>query len=227
MKWIYFDELDGTILGLSIDSRADKDDYHWQTLTDEAYKEILKHNGQYKVILDKAQKRIDQYAAKSCPTDYCAITTEEISKEPDIDMELERKKKSLKANAFCNMHIENGVRFRLNNGVEKRYTYKIEDQINYEQLIRLVESGALTEDERVLIKASGESEYDALTVEEFKNLYRALLKNKYYHLFYLYQFNAYIKTITDITLLNRIQYETTLPQPYINKIDEQLNKLEQ
>lgn len=215
MKYILFDDISGIILGVSFK----KEEGNWYTQSDEAYNAILANNGLYRVLLDKVTERLEEYNKLDKPSDYIIVTMNEISKEPIHDMDIEIEKKIVKAKKLCNMDIEAGIRYNLN-GKGKRYTYKIEDQINFEQLMRMVDTGIMNDDTGILVKTSGEIESDILTVNEFKSLYNALLKHKFYNLHYLSQYILYVKTITDFTELSRLQYRMLLPDEYMSKINE-------
>lgn len=127
---------------------------------------------------------------------------------------------------YCGMFIENGVDYQLSNGEKKHYSYKIEDQINYQQLKGLISQGVLNDETGIPIKADGEDEYTYVSVEEFDGLYKELIKNKMYQLFYLRQYNEYTRALPTINDVHRLQYEMILPEEYQVRIDEQMSLFE-
>lgn len=225
MKYILYDNIEGTILGLSVDERIDLDNY-WVTLSDEAYDEILKYNGQYRVLVDDAEQRINEYKALENNNDYCIVTIDTITKEIIYNIDEVINSVITKNYTYCNMFIENGINYTFPSGITKKYTYKLEDQINLNQIKMLVDNGVLNETTGVFIKASGESEFDNISVDEFKDLYNALLKHKQYQLCRLYQYNEYVKTLTDINEIQSLQYEMILPDEYIKNIDNYIANFE-
>ena len=119
------------------------------------------------------------------------------------------------------MLIENGIEYSFSDGVERHFTFKEEDQLNYAETAKMAESGL----EEVLIRGSEEEEYFIVSGEEFKGLYRDLIRNKYYQLYYLREYNKYINSLTDINDIQRLQYEIILPEPYRSRLDEQMKKM--
>ena len=126
-----------------------------------------------------------------------------------------------KNTAYCHMLIENGIEYSFSDGVERHFTFKEEDQLNYAETAKMAESGL----REVLIRGTEEKEYFTVSAAEFLGLYRELIRNKYYQLYYLREYNKYINSLTDINDIQRLQYEIILPEPYRSRVDEQMKKM--
>ena len=126
-----------------------------------------------------------------------------------------------KNTAYCHMLIENGIDYSFSDGVERHFTFKEEDQLNYAETEKMAESGL----REVLIRGAEETEYFTVSATEFLGLYRELIRNKYYQLYYLREYNKYINSLTDINDIQRLQYEIILPEPYRSRLDEQMKKM--
>ncbi len=126
-----------------------------------------------------------------------------------------------KNTAYCHMLIENGIDYSFSDGVERHFTFKEEDQLNYAETEKMAESGL----REVLIRGAEETEYFTVSATEFLGLYRELVRNKYYQLYYLREYNKYINSMTDINDIQRLQYEIILPEPYRSRLDEQMKKM--
>lgn len=221
MKYILYDDFEGSILGLNIEKTVG-----YVTLSDDAYDFILKNNGSCHVNLDAVNKRLQESDTSDDP-EYCVINMACITTERKYDIKIIQENIISKNSEYCNMYIVNGVYFTLDNGERKKYTYEIEDQANMEQLMRLVDNGSLDDKTGVPVKASEESVYDLLSVTEFKKLYNALVYHKYYHLFYMRQYNAYIRTLFSEAALHRCQYGMLLPDEYTSQINKQLENFKE
>lgn len=216
MKYILYDNIKGDILGLNIEETEG-----YVTLSDDAYDFILSHNGNCYVNVDKVNARLKGCNESNNP-EFLVVNMTCISIERKYDTEIIQENIINKNTEYCNMYIVNGIHFTLDNRERKKYKYELEDQANMEQLMRLVDNGSFNDDTGIPIKASGESTYDLLTVSEFRRLYAALIRHKYYHLFYLRQYNEYIKSLNSPIELNRCQYGMILPDEYTSKVDNQL-----
>lgn len=200
MKYINFDKIKGTILGVS-DIYID----NYYTLSEEGYNEILLNNcPEYYVLVDKINY-----------DNEIVISMNELSNEINYDIKTLRENLVNKSYNYCKTYIEDGIIYN-----NKHYTYKLEDQMNYEQILNLINNNILISD--IPIKASGEREYSYITIEEFKTIYTQLLKNKYFNLFYLQEINNYVKTIENKQMFERYNYETFLPQSYVDIINNKL-----
>ena len=104
----------------------------------------------------------------------------------------------------------------------KLITNKIEDQINFLEIRNLYNERILITDNKIPLKAKDENEYDLLPISTVIDIHNKLIKNKHYNLFFLYQLNEYVSTLTSLNDINRLQYETILPEKYQNIIKEQM-----
>jgi len=207
MKYILYDNTDGTILGLN-DKEMDK----YIQLTDETYDFILNNNGLYKVDLSKIDDSFDN-----------TITKEMLISIINDNIEKQKENIISKNSELCSMFIKNGVTFTLNDGTKKKYLYSEYNQINIQELNDLINNNVIIS--TVPIKFNDDDHYSFISIDEFKKLYNQLLRNKYFHLFYLREYNDYIKTITDYNKLCRMNYETGLPEEKRNEIEEKLNNI--
>lgn len=219
--YILYDNELGTILGLDINPK--NIDSSWITLSEEAYYFILDNNGLYKIELNELKNRQEEYNLLSDKdkNDYIMVI-KDILIPIEREVELEDIINSIisKNSNWCSKYITKGIRFKLDDGTVKYHSYDTANQINIEQINNLIEEGVLQDS--VPIKFRDEEIYTFISISEFKRLYRELIKNKYFHLFYLREYNDYVKTITDTNKLHRLSYETGLPEEYRAKVNEKL-----
>lgn len=228
MYYIFFDDIEGIILGLSDVERLDVDN-NWVSLSEEAYNFILDNNGQYIVDLDSIQDKIEIYKEEinklkenQIETINYIVVEKNNLKLPETKLKNVILNKIKKNNSYCQMFIENGVVYTFEDGTKKQYTYKIEDQINFLEIRNLYNEGILITDNKIPLKAKDENEYDLLPISTVIDIHNKLIKNKHYNLFFLYQLNEYVSTLTSLNDINRLQYETILPEKYQNIIKEQM-----
>lgn len=222
MYFIKYDNVGGTILGLSKKVQLDISD-GWVTTNEGCYNFILEHNGQY--IIDTENE-----ALKTAVSEYATIlstydndaTNEEIDLpivmttdylvkiSSEISIEDLLTGITTKNSAYCKNLIEAGVKYTID-GITYRFTYTVEDQLNYAELEKLVADGSLT---TVPVRGTGEDEYIYISAEKFTQLNESLKANRFYQLFRLREFNAHLSTITDKDVLKNINYESGLPEEY-------------
>lgn len=234
MYYIFFDDVAGTILGLSVEEKLDVEN-NWFTVSDEAYNFILDNNGKYLINTKSVEHKIAEY--KEIVNKYKNNEIDELNyiviEKSDLCLPEKNLKEVIfnrlgKNNSYCRMFIENGIDYILENGEKKHYSYKEEDQINFNEIKNLISEGILTDETGIPLKASGEIEYDYVSVKEFNEIYDKLVKNKFYQLFYLGQYNEYVKNLKSINDVHRLQYEMILPDKSSVKVKSQMelfNKL--
>lgn len=227
MKFILFDDVNETIMGLSSKEQLDYES-GWYTLSDEAYDFILQNNGSYLVNVSSIKDKIEQYKTivenyknHNCILNYIVVDTDNLYMKDKQLINVIRSK-IRKNNSYCNMYIENGIYYDINEE-EKHFTYKLEDQMNYNEIKDLINNNLI--EDNIPIKASEDDEYIDVSIDIFNEIYNKLIKNKFYQLFYLRQYNEYIKSLDDITTIEKLPYEIELPEPYLTNLNEQLSKL--
>jgi len=200
--------MNGTILGFSIDEKPNDNYYE---IDKETYNFILEHNGQYIVNLGSIN-------------DNTNIITKDNICMPQVNLQETIIRQLNKNNKLCNMFIENGIVYTINN-IDKHITYKIEDQVNCMEIYKLYKDSILSKEDMIPFKASEDTEYMYININTFLDIYNKLIKNKYYQLFYLRQVNDYVCSLKNINDIYRFQYEMILPQKYQDKLNEQMSML--
>lgn len=234
MYYIFLDNVEGTILGLSDVENLDVEN-NWFSLSKEAYDFILQNNGHYIVNVEAIQEKIEKYkkevlkyrAKQIDSLEYIVVDLENLVRLQETLKQAIIKRIS-KNTGYCKMYIENGINYTFEDGSIKQFTYKIEDQINFMEIRRLFDDGTLTDNDVIPLKAKDESEYDLIKISTVIDIHNKLIKNKQYQLLYLRQLNAYTRTLTNINSVYTLHYETILPEEYQAIIEAQMetyNKL--
>lgn len=224
---IRIDTVDGTIMGLADQFVSNVDD-NWFTTDEETYNFILKNNGLYTVDITSISDKIAQYKESlrvmktSELQSVDIVVTKDNLKLPERDLAGVKINRIEKNNVYCNMYIKNGISYTFEDGTSKRYSYKLEDQINFAELRSLYTQGILSEEDKVMLKANEEQEYELVPIKIVIDIHNKLIKNKHYQLFYLRQMNNYVNSLTTINDVHRLQYEMNLPEEYQTIIDKQM-----
>lgn len=210
------------ILGFNINKKVDLEK-NWVSVSDRAY-EIAVGQANYRIIPEKVNERIEVYKTLSEEEkqNYYIVTVDCITNKVERTLEGAIKSKIEKQKIYCKMLIEDGIIHTLPNGEQRHYTYKAEDQLNFNELKDLVDNNVF---DTVLLKAAERDEDDELSIEEFTKIYYKLIYNKFYQLCYLREYKKYVQGITDINTIHRLAPEIILPKEYSDRIDKQLEKL--
>lgn len=227
MYSIRIDTVDGTIMGLTDQFISNIDD-NWFATDEETYHFLLKNNGLYIVDIASISDKITQYKETLCTMKTSdtqsidIVVTKENLKLPEKDLTSVKINRIEKNNVYCNMYIENGISYTFEDGTSKRYSYKLEDQVNFAELRALYTQGILSDDDKVPLKANEEQEYELVSMKTVIDIHNELIKNKHYQLFYLRQMNNYVNSLTTINDVHRLQYEMNLPEEYQTIIEQQM-----
>lgn len=233
MIFVFFDDIEGTILGFSTEEEKLDIENNWVTISKEAYDFILENNGQYLINVNLISNKLNEY--KNILKKYISNEIEELNYIvvdksdlyiPDKDLSGVILNRIRKNNLYCKMFIENGITYTFTNGERKQFTFKTEDQNNYIEIRKLIKDGILNNETKIPIKAKDDSEYSFITIEQFTDIHNKLIKNKFYQLFYLRQYNEYTKNLNSINDVHRLQYEMILPDMYQKVIDEQMKSFQ-
>ncbi len=238
MVHIKYDNITGIILGLDPENKF-INELGWISATEAAYEYILEHNGNCLIDLDSLTD-IETYNLKSSKVKQLldnASTDKEkeeilntlpvIIDKINIIMAQNTPQQAIASkirhfNNMCNMMITAGVLFEINDNLYQ-FSFKLEDQNNYAELNNFIDKGLLNEETGVNIKPNENDEYINVSPIIFKDLYNELLKNKFYHLYYLKELTKYIKTFNDTKQIERVQYEDILPnEPYQIELEEKM-----
>lgn len=110
--------------------------------------------------------------------------------------------------------IKNNCKQAIYDGIwldEKKYSYKLEDQQNLNELIMY--------NNDALYHADGE-EYRIYTHDEIVKIYVSQQINKTQNLLYCSQIERYINTLSSLDEIANVYYGIELPEPYLSKYNE-------
>lgn len=215
MKFIQIDIITGDILALEPEKEMyNYIDENWFTISYDAYKMIVENNGKYIIDKNKIQKKIKRYK-------YALWQNEKDVIVVDIDLLIEREHsingailaKIDRNNLYSQLYIDNGIIY---NNI--KYPFKYKDRIQYMENIYMITNKMLNNN----IPINSEYGINFVDLDTFKTIYNKQLRNKFYHEVYVQELNTYIKTLNDYTKINLMQYETKLPQKYLDKIENKM-----
>lgn len=220
MYFIKYDNVEGTILGLSKKVQLDFSD-GWVTTNEDCYNFILDHNGEYivdtenealKTAVSEYTAALSSYDSDLAEVDLPVVVAIDYLSKISYSVTLEELLVGIttKNSAYCKNLIETGVKYAVDGNVY-RFTYTVEDQLNYADLEKAIVDENLTS---IPVRGTGEDEYIYISAEEFTKLNESLKANRFYQLFRLREFNSYLSTITDKSLLKETDYESGLPEEY-------------
>ena len=144
------------------------------------------------------------------------IPAEEISKKvsetEEITVEFVREKKLKELSAMCNKAIEDGFSLVLSDGASHHFSMSITDQLNLANLQR-----ALDSNEDPVYHADGElmqfySREDAQDILIGANKWRMYNQALYNSL------RNWINNLTDIELIDKITYDSSIPEEYCSVV---------
>lgn len=214
MKFILI-SINYEVLGLDIQNRHDEDG--WYPISDEAYEYAISHNCDLRLnITDGLKERLKNYNDNKNEyddSDYVVLESD-LTNARVYCLSDVISNRQLKNIALCREFIELGVSYVIE-GVTHRFSFKLEDQINYRDLLDM-------NTETVQVKGVEEAEYLEIPRTEFIKLYNKLNYNKYYNLMYVRVLNEYIETLTVIEDIHKMTYEVFLPYEYKVKLDKLL-----
>ncbi|MDR1755243.1 MAG: hypothetical protein LBR74_10195 [Eubacterium sp.] len=226
MCFLQIDDFDGIILGMD-DNNTHFNELGWYTASKEAYIKSVNDCVNLRVNLLKLKTQVLEYFKELRRfqdeglsfDDFGFITINEADLEtPSFGSTMAiRKARISDNNSECNKYITKGVKVLLSDGNQYDFTYELEDQINFEQLKRLIDSKSFL-NELIPLHASGQNELLHVTVDEFNFVYNKLIENKFYHLYKLYHVNEFVKELTKSEEVSQYRYEHRVPEKYADDV---------
>lgn len=110
----------------------------------------------------------------------------------------------------CNQAITNGTNIKLSDGSEKHFTYSIEDQANISEMFNAVLLGATSYPYH-----ANSDDCMMYSSEDIVSIYSTLSALKTSQTTYFNQLRKYVKTLTDISKVNSVEYGQELTGEYL------------
>lgn len=123
--------------------------------------------------------------------------------------EIKNQKVNELSNA-CNQVITNGANIKLSDGSEKHFTYSIEDQANISEMFNAVLLGATSYPYH-----ANSDDCMMYSSKDIVSIYSTLSALKTSQTTYFNQLRKYVKTLTDISKVNSIEYGQELTGEYL------------
>lgn len=121
-----------------------------------------------------------------------------------------KNQKVIELSNACNQVITNGTNIKLSDGSEKHFTYSIEDQANISEMFNAVLLGATSYPYH-----ANSDDCMMYSSKDIVSIYSTLSALKTSQTTYFNQLRKYVKTLTDISKVNSVEYGQELTGEYL------------